>query len=113
MEENSLLILWTQESKEVAEKMVFMYAINSKKENWWKEVTLLLWGPSSKITAQDKDITKQIEELISNGVRVIACKQCADSYGIANILSEIGIEVFYTGIFLTEWIKSGKKIITI
>jgi len=83
MEENSLLILWTQESKEVAEKMVFMYALNSKKENWWQEVTLLLWGPSSKLTAQDKEISKQIEELISTGVRVIACKQCADSYGIA------------------------------
>ena len=113
MENDNLLILWICGDKDVAEKMVFMYAINSMKEKLWNEVTLLIWGPSSKLISEDESIKDQIKEMISMGVKVIACKQCADSYGVSNKLSEIGIDVFNTGIFLTVWMKAGKKIITV
>ena len=113
MDNDNLLILWICGDKDVAEKMVFMYAINSMKEKLWNEVTLLIWGPSSKLISEDESIKDQIKEMISMGVKVIACKQCADSYGVSKELSEIGINVFNTGIFLTVWMKAGKKIITV
>ena len=37
-----LVVLWTSGDREVALKMVFMYATNSKKKGWWKEVTLVV-----------------------------------------------------------------------
>ncbi len=113
MEDDNLLILWISVDKDVAEKMVFMYAIDSMKEKLWNEVTLLIWGPSSKLISEDESIRGRLKEMISMGVKVIACKQCADSYGVSKELSEIGINVFNTGIFLTVWMKAGKKIITV
>jgi hypothetical protein len=113
MDNDNLLILWICGDKDVAEKMVFMYAINSIKEKLWNEVTLLIWGPSSKLISEDESIKDQIKEMTSIGVKVIASKQCTDSYGVSNKLSEIGIDVFNTGIFLTVWMKAGKKIITV
>jgi hypothetical protein len=113
VENDNLLILWISADKDVAEKMVFMYAINSMKEKLWNEVTLLIWGPSAKLISEDESIKDQIKEMISMGVKVIACKQCADSYEVSKKLSEIGIDVFNTAIFLTVWMKAGKKIITV
>jgi hypothetical protein len=113
MDNDNLLILWICGDKDVAEKMVFMYAINSMKEKFWNEVTLLIWGPSSKLISEDESIKDQIKEMISMGVKVIASRQCADSYGVSTKLSEIGINVYNTGIFLTVWVKAGKKIITV
>ncbi len=113
MENDNLLILWISGDKDVAEKMVFMYAINSVNEKLWNEVTLLIWGPSSKLISEDESMRDRIKEMISIGIKVIACKQCADSYGVSNKLSELGINVFNTGIFLTVWMKSGKKMITV
>ena len=38
-----LYILWTNGNVETAEKMVFMYGINSLLHDWWDEVTIILW----------------------------------------------------------------------
>ncbi len=43
-----LVVLWTSGDKEVAEKMVLMYTFNSKRFDWWKDITLVVWGPSQK-----------------------------------------------------------------
>ena len=111
--ENNLLILWTSNNKETAINMVFMYAENSKIKDWWKDITLLIWGSSSKLVSDDKDIQAYIESLKLAGVRIIACKQCAEDYNIVKELEKQNIEVFYTGEFLSDWLKSNKKIITI
>lgn len=42
---NELVVLWTSGDREVALKMVFMYTLNSKLKGWWKDVTLIVWGP--------------------------------------------------------------------
>jgi hypothetical protein len=43
---------------------------------------------------------------------LLACKGCADQYGVNSSLEEIGIEIKYTGTYLTDFIKSGKKVIS-
>ena len=109
---NHLLIVWTSGDPEVAHKMVFMYAFNAQKNGWWDQVTLLVWGPSSKLSSEDKDIQASLKKMKDEGVELLACKGCADQYGVSSKLEELGIEVKYTGTYLTDFIKSGKKIIT-
>lgn len=107
-----LLIVWTSGDPDVAHKMVFMYAFNAQKNGWWDQVTLLVWGPSAKLSSQDKDIQESLKNMKEQGVELLACKGCADQYGVSAKLEELGIEVKYTGTYLTDFIKSGKKIIS-
>ena len=46
------------------------------------------------------------------GVILEACKACADKYEVSQHLEQLGIEVKYMGQPLTDYIKTGKKIIT-
>lgn len=109
-----LVILWTSGDREVALKMVFMYALNSKIRNWWKEVEIIIWGPSSNLISHDKELQVCLESLKRNGIKIVACRACADEYGITNILeNKLNLEVVYMGEPLTEILKSdNNKLIT-
>jgi len=93
--------------------MVFMYAENSKIKGWWPDVTLLIWGPSAALVTRDNEIQNYIQSLRQEKVRIIACRQCAENYNIVQDLEKLGIEVFYTGEFLTNWLNSNNKLISI
>ena len=41
-----------------------------------------------------------------SGVELLACKECADSYGVSEKFEELGIEVKYMGQPLTSMLKS-------
>lgn len=107
-----LNILWTSSDKEVALKMVFMYAYNARKQGWWKEVQLIIWGPSAKLTSEDKDIQDYLKRMKNAGVIIVACRACADQYGVSKKLEGLGIEVKYMGQPLTDILKRGEKLIT-
>lgn len=107
-----LLIVWTSGDPDVAHKMVFMYAHNARKNGWWDRITLLVWGPSAKLSSENAGIQESLQKMKEAGVELLACKGCADQYGVSSRLEELGIEVKYTGIYLTDFIKSGNKIIT-
>lgn len=107
-----LLIVWTSGDPEVAHKMVFMYAYNARKNGWWDRITLLVWGPSAKLSSENAGIQESLQKMKEAGVELLACKGCADQYGVSSRLEELGIEVKYTGTYLTDFVKSGKKIIT-
>jgi hypothetical protein len=64
------------------------------------------------LLAEDEVLQGEIAAGIDLGLRVIACKACADSYPVTDALESLGVEVFYTGVFLTDWIKSGAPVIT-
>ncbi|MFC2111883.1 DsrE family protein [Bacteroidota bacterium] len=110
--DNQLLIVWTSGDPDVAHKMVFMYAYNAQKNGWWDQVTLLVWGPSAKLSSEDTNIQESLQKMKEQGVELLACKGCADQYGVSDKLEEIGITVKYTGTYLTDYIKSGKKLIS-
>ncbi len=106
-------ILWTTDNKETAEHMVLLYAHNAKLKGWMEEVTVLVWGASQRLINEDKDIQEKIKAMIKDGVKVVACLKCADNMDIKNGLTACNIDVFYTGEFLSEWIKSGDTIISV
>ncbi len=110
-EADKLVVVWTSGDKEVAMKMVFMYTYNAKKQAWWDDVTLLVWGPSSKLLSEDKELQDYVKKMQDCGVFVMACKACADQYGVANKLTDLGITVKYAGQDLTKFIKE-RKVVT-
>jgi hypothetical protein len=109
---NRLTIIWSSADRGVAETMVFMYATNARLEGWWDDVTVLIWGPSARLAARDPKIQKRMARMKDAGVNLMACKRCADDYGVALALEEQGVQVFHAGTYLTEIIKSGEKLIT-
>jgi hypothetical protein len=112
-ESKAVLILWTTADREVAINMAFMYGLNSRLKGWWDEVTLLVWGPSSPLLVKDAELQQKVADMKAAGVRVIACRKCAENYGIVDQLLALDLEVFYAGEFLTAWLKSGNQVLAL
>ena len=110
---NELHILWTNDNPITAEKMVFMYSINSVIRGWWEKVTIIIWGAATLLVNENTDIQKKVREAQEKGIHMIACRACADQLGVTESLEKHGIEVDYTGELLTNILKSGKALITI
>ena len=106
VEADKLAVLWTSGDPAVAHKVCFMYTHNAKKAGWWGEIQLIVWGPSSKLLAEDKKLQAAVKAMMADGVEVKACKACADSYGISDDLAALGIDVKSMGKPLTRILKS-------
>ncbi len=106
-EPSKLVVVWTSGDREVALKMVYMYTYNAKKNGWWDNIRFIVWGPSSKLLSEDKELQEYTQKMKDVGVEVFACKACADMYGISEKLEELGLEVKYIGEDLTEMLQGG------
>jgi hypothetical protein len=107
-----LAVLWTSGDPEVAEKACFMYTLNAKKQAWFYDVVLIVWGPSSKLMSENVSLQEYVKKMQNAGVRVEACQACAEMYGIADKLREMKIDVKYMGLPLTNYLKTGWKVLT-
>ena len=107
-----LVIIWTSGDRDVAIKMIFMYAYNAKKYKWWDDITLIVWGPSAKLITEDEELQDYMHKIIDSGISVKACKGCSDQYGVSEKLAELGIIVKYIGKEFTDYIKEGRNILT-
>ena len=112
-EPNKLYILWTNADPVTSDKMVMMYGINSKLYGWWDEVTVIIWGATAKLTAENAGIQEKIKQALQAGVHIIACKACSDQLEVSEKLEELGIEVVYTGGDLTRILKDNERLLTI
>jgi len=106
-------ILWTTDNKETALHMVCLYAHNAIVKGWMDEVEVLVWGASQRLIAEDAEVRAEVEAMIRDGVKVIACLKCADTMDITAPLQRCGIDVHYTGELLSSWINSGKTIVSV
>ena len=113
MDKNSLFILWTGGERITFDEMVYMYAFNSKKHNWWENVTLIIWGASTELVEKDFVIQQKLRELADIGVQITACKACAENLKVSKTFAELDIDVKYWGVPLTEVLKSDAKLITV
>jgi hypothetical protein len=93
--------------------MVFMYTFNAKRRNWWNDVRLIVWGPSSQLLAEDVELQTEISKMRDAGVVLEACKACADRYGVSEKLAELGIDVRYMGVPLTNYLKEGRNVLAL
>jgi len=108
-----LYVLWTNDNPITAEKMVFMYTVNSLLHGWWEKVTLIIWGATAKLVSEDDTIQKMVKAALEAGVHITACKACADQLGVTENLEKLNIEVKYWGIPLTEILTNEEKLLTI
>jgi hypothetical protein len=110
---DSLLILWTSDDRDTALDMALLYGLNGKLNDWWDEVTLLVWGASQRLLAEDREVQEKVAEMTYAGVRVLACRRCAEDLGLDEELAALGCKVFFSGEFLTDWLKSGRPMLTV
>lgn len=103
-----LTIVWTSGDPDVAHRMVLMYGHAAKTAGWFDEVRLIVWGPSSRLLAADKDLQAKLKEMQDDGVILQACIVCADSYGVTEKLRELGLEVKGMGRPLSDLVKDGE-----
>jgi hypothetical protein len=111
--ENKLTVLWTSGDPVTVEKMVFMYTLNAKVQGWFDEVTLVIWGASAKLLAETPDYQERMEVMQDAGIRVEACKACADQLGVTESLERCRVDVKYWGIPLTEVLKSQQPLLVV
>ena len=100
-----LAVLWTTGDPEVAHRMVLMYTHASQKRSWFDENLVIVWGPSSRLLAADKDLQAKVKSMMDDGVKFQACIVCADMYGVAPTLRNMGIEVKPMGDPLTSLLQ--------
>lgn len=113
MQNKELVILWTNADPLVSDMMVFMYAENSMINGWWDKVKIVVWGATTKLVVENKDIQDKLKDLRSKGVKISCCETCANKLGVKDKLLEQVLEVKRWGQPLTELLKNDAKVLTI
>ena len=109
---DKLVVVWTSDDPYVAERVAFMYTHNAKKNGWFKDVTLIVWGPSAKLISENIKLQEKIKAMQADGVVVEACISCSNAYGVTEDLRKLGYDVKGMGKQLTDYLKSGAKVLT-
>jgi hypothetical protein len=114
MEDSKVLhILWTNDNLDTSQFMLMMYATNSMLNNWWDSVTVIVWGATAKLAAENEIIQERIKIAQHAGVRFSACISCAEQLGVVEQLKTLDVEVRGWGAPLTEIIQNGSHLITV
>ncbi|MEA3370416.1 MAG: DsrE family protein [Campylobacterota bacterium] len=110
---NKLLIVWSSGEVEVAKKLVLLYSSVMLERKYWDEATIMIWGPSAKILAQNRELQEQMSIVRDSGVAFNACVVCTDDYGVSEKLRELGVKLIHTGEMLTEALQDDStKVVT-
>jgi len=111
-ENNKLAVLWVSGDRDVAEKSCLMYTHAAKRNGWFDEVVLIVWGSSSRLLAEDSDLQEKVKAMKEDGVIVEACSACANMLGVTEDLKKLGIDVKGMGVPLTNYLKEGYHVLT-
>lgn len=109
---SELLVVWTTDNRETIMNMILLYVHNAKLNGWFDEVNLLVWGASQQILSEDKEMQEKVSEMIQDGIKVVACKKCAENMYVEKNLDACGVELLFSGKFISEWAKEGKPMMT-
>ena len=110
--DDKLVVVWTSDDPYVAERVALMYTHAAKTAGWFSEVTLIIWGPSAKLSAENIKVQEKLEAMQNDGVVIEACIVCANEYGVTDALKNLGFVVKGMGNPLTGYLKSGAKVLT-
>lgn len=109
---SQLAVVWSSGDPEVAHRVCLMYTHAAKTNHWFHEVRLVVWGPSARLLAADKDLQAKVKAMMADGVNVQACIVCADMYGVTEALRGLGIEVKPMGRPLTDFLQNDYEVLT-
>ncbi len=110
--ENKIVVLWTSDDPNIAERIAFPYPHNALKRGLYEEATLIVWGPSAKLLAENEKLQQMLAQMKKDGVIIEACLACSDAYGVTDKLKELGIDVKYMAIPLTDYLKKDYNVLT-
>lgn len=113
MENEKLTILWTSGEKDVALKVVLRYAESALEKGLWKQIEILVWGPSVQLAADDENVKAKIESLIAQGVKMKACVVCAEEYGVTQTLEEMHVKLDMVGEDVTRIIQDQTPLLSL
>lgn len=112
-----LNLLWTSGEYNTAKNMVFMYAGNSLRNQWWEQVHIIVWGAATELLITNEDIQQELRGFLELGGKVSVCRRCAENLGMFEAAKDMeawgALKVYYVGETFTNLIKSGEKIISI
>lgn len=111
-ESDKLVIVWTSDDPYGAERVALMYTHEAKTAGWFNEVTLIIWGPSAKLTAENLKIQEKLKAMQNDGIEIQACVVCARAYGVEEDLKNLDFEVKGMGKPLTDYLKCDAKVLT-
>lgn len=111
--EDHLYVLWTNADLLTSQMMLLMYTRNSKVHGWWGHVTVIIWGATAKLVAENQGIQEHIKLAQDVGVQFSACRACAKQLNVVDSLENQGIEVKYWGEGLTNLIKDNAHLLTV
>lgn len=109
---NKLLIVWSSADEEVAKKLILLYGSVMLPRGYWDEATIMVWGPSAKLLAENNELQERVKVVMSTGVKFNVCVVCSDDYGVTQTLRELGVEPIHTGEMLSNALQSDYKVIT-
>ena len=104
---NKIFIILASGDKDVALEVALLYPYTLAKEKYLDEVKVILFGPSEKLVARNKNVQKRIKKLQGMGVAISACKYCSDRMGVSEKLERLGITVEYVSPKIAQMIKDG------
>ncbi|RIJ48439.1 DsrE family protein [Maribellus luteus] len=112
-QEDKLVVVWTSDDPYVADRVALMYTHAAKTNKWFEDVTLIIWGPSAKLTSENRKIQEKLKAMKDDGVEIRACIACASAYGVTDDLKGLGFEVAGMGKPLTYYLKDDSvKVLT-
>ncbi len=109
---NSVVVVWSSADEMVAKRVVLPYVTNAKKKGWFDNVSLMVWGPSAKVVAENEELQNLIKKAQEAGVYTQACLACADAYNVTAILEALGFDMKYIGVPLATYLKTGHSVLT-
>lgn len=107
-----LAVLWASGDPDVAEKSCLMYTHAAKRNGWFDEVVLIVWGSSSRLLAESEELQEKVKAMIEDGVILEACIACSNMLGVTEELKALGIDVKGMGVPLTNYMKSGYHVLS-
>ena len=107
-----LAVLWTSGDIDVAEKSCLMYTHAAKRNGWFDEVVLIVWGSSSRLLAENEALQEKVKAMIKDGVILEACIACSNMLGVTEELKALGIDVKGMGVPLTNYMKGGYHVLS-
>ena len=106
---DKLNILWTSDNENTAINMIHMYTTTAKKNGFFEDITVIIWGGSNELIKKSPKVREAIVDMINKGINVKACLSCAKNMGTEKIIESLGVKLEYMGEPLTKIIKDNNE----
>lgn len=113
MQMKKLVILWTSVSEDNFFNMIVPFALSSQREEWFREVVVVIWGASAQTIAMTPAIKTELGIFINEGIKVKCCLQCADKYGVTNDLEKLGVSIVKMSPIFKNYLLDGARVVSV